>query len=71
MNQTGEFRFGDDTFWLVDAFISYRLPKRYGFVTFGVKNLFDEEFRYADTDINNPRIQPGRLFFGKVTLAIP
>jgi tetratricopeptide (TPR) repeat protein len=62
---------GDDNFWLVDAAINYRLPKRYGFVTFGVTNLFDEDFQYADTSFDNPEIQPDRFVFGKVTLAFP
>jgi tetratricopeptide (TPR) repeat protein len=62
------FLSGDDQFWVIDAAVSYRLPKRYGFVTFGAKNLFDESFNYYDTDIVNPTIQPDRFFFGKVTL---
>ena len=67
----GVFEEGDDNFWLVDAAISYRLLKRYGFVTVGVNNLFDEEFRYFDTDWQNPRIQPERFFFARVTLVFP
>ncbi|MEA3470775.1 MAG: TonB-dependent receptor, partial [Thermodesulfobacteriota bacterium] len=67
----GVFEDGSDDFWLVDATISYRLPKRYGFITVGVNNLFDEEFRYFDTDWQNPRIQPGQFFFARVTLAFP
>jgi hypothetical protein len=62
---------GEDDFWLVDAAISYRLPKRYGFITIGAVNLFDQEFEYADRDIQNPKIQPDRFIFAKVTLAIP
>jgi tetratricopeptide (TPR) repeat protein len=62
---------GKDDFWVADAAINYRLPKRYGFITVGATNLFDKEFEYADTDILNPRIQPDRFFFAKVTLAIP
>jgi hypothetical protein len=65
------FEQGTDDFWVVDAAIKYRLPKRYGFLTLGVTNLFDEKFQYADTDIDNPRIQPQRSLFCKVTLAIP
>jgi outer membrane receptor protein involved in Fe transport len=65
------FSSGDDSFWLFDAAIGYRLPKRYGFITVGATNLFDKDFKYADTDFNNNRIQPGRFFFAKVTLAIP
>jgi len=60
-----------DNFWLVDAAISYRFPKRYGFFTLGVRNLFDEDFDYFDIDTNNPRIQPDRTIFGKITLALP
>ena len=67
----GEFTPGDDSFWLVDAALSYRLPKRFGFISVGVRNLFDESFRYADTDLDNPLYQPERTFFGKITLAFP
>jgi hypothetical protein len=69
--EAGDFTSGDDRFWLVDAAINYRLPKRYGFLRFGVRNLFDEEFEFADTDIDNPHIQPDRFFFATVTLAFP
>jgi tetratricopeptide (TPR) repeat protein len=63
------FQEGEDSFWVVDGAISYRLPKRYGFISVGVTNLFDEEFEYADTDVQNPRIQPERTIFAKITLA--
>ncbi|MFC1826762.1 TonB-dependent receptor domain-containing protein [Thermodesulfobacteriota bacterium] len=62
---------GEDDFWLFDAAVSYRLPKRYGSITAGAKNLFDEEFQYFDTDRDNPRIIPDRFFFVRLTLAIP
>jgi tetratricopeptide (TPR) repeat protein len=67
----GVFEDGDDSFWLVDAAIRYRFPKRYGFLTLGARNLFDEDFEHFDTDIDNPRVQPERTVFGKVTLAFP
>ncbi len=67
----GVFNYGADDFFLIDASISYRFPKRYGFLTIGVKNLTDEDFEYFDSDYNNPRFQPDRVFFGKVTLALP
>jgi glutamate-1-semialdehyde aminotransferase len=51
------------------------LPKRYGFITVGAANLFDEKFKYFDTDRGaahrNPRITPDRMVFGKITLALP
>jgi tetratricopeptide (TPR) repeat protein len=62
---------GQDNFWLIDASIGYRLPKRYGFITIGVKNLFDKEFQYFDIDPENPRMQPGRFFFARLTLGFP
>jgi len=67
----GVFNDGEDDFWLVDASISYRFPKRYGIFTTGVANLTDEDFEYFDSDRDNPRFQQGRVFFGKVTLALP
>jgi outer membrane receptor for ferrienterochelin and colicin len=61
---------GSDTFWVVDASISYRLPKRYGVITIGAKNLFDESFNYQDTDPANPLIQPEQFIFARFTLSL-
>ena len=60
---------GEDDFWVVDAFIGYRLPKRYGMLQFDVKNLFDEEFRFQDTDPANPSVYPERQLFLKLTVS--
>jgi len=60
-----------DTFWIFNTAVSYRFPKRYGFLTVGATNVFDEDFTYFDTDRENPRIQPDRAVFAKLTLAIP
>jgi tetratricopeptide (TPR) repeat protein len=62
---------GGGNFWTVDAAINYRLPKRYGFITVGATNLFDQKFKFFNTDFNNPTIQPDRTFFARVTLALP
>jgi TonB dependent receptor len=78
-NQDGEFvrilgwgvQSGSDDFWTVDAAINYRLPKRYGFITLGATNLFDQQFKFFDTAPGNPIIQPTRTVFGRVTLAFP
>ena len=67
---TGELRSGRDDFWLVNAAINYRLPKRYGFISLGVRNLFDQRFKFFD-DSDNPVIQPDRVFLARVTLALP
>ncbi len=78
--QTGTFegfqdhtitRSGSDSFWLVDAAVNYRLPKRWGFITVGVTNLLDEDFRFFDIDLDNARFQPGRAVYGRLTLNFP
>jgi Flp pilus assembly protein TadD len=68
---TAELRAGRDDFWLFDTAISYRLPKRYGFITVGATNLFDKEFRYFEVDFDNPTIQPDRMVFARFTVALP
>ena len=62
---------GDDAFWLVDAAISYRLPKRYGFITVGATNLTDNDFEYQETDLRNLHIVPDRVFFANFTVTFP
>jgi tetratricopeptide (TPR) repeat protein len=68
---TGEILPATDTFWLVDLAINYRLPNRYGFLTFGATNLFDTDFNYFEVDFDNPTIQPKRAIFARFTLAVP
>jgi tetratricopeptide (TPR) repeat protein len=65
------FQSGSENFWTTDASISYRLPNRMGFVSMGVSNLFNKQFRYLDTDIASPTIQPRRMVFAKVTFVLP
>jgi tetratricopeptide (TPR) repeat protein len=65
------FESGSRDFWVFDLGVRYRLPKRYGFLSFGVNNIFDEDSTYQATDPANPRIRPDRFIFGSVTLAIP
>ncbi|TNE81710.1 MAG: tetratricopeptide repeat protein [Gammaproteobacteria bacterium] len=64
-------RSGSDDFWTVDLAVNYRLPKRYGFVSVGATNLFDEEFNYYENDLNNATLQPESMVFAKLTLALP
>jgi tetratricopeptide (TPR) repeat protein len=66
-----DFASGTSDFWILDAAIGYRLPKRYGLITVGVTNLLDKKFRYQESDLKNPRIQPDRMAFARVTLALP
>ena len=60
---------------MVDAAVGYRLPKRFGILSFSVTNLFDQKFHYQDDSYREfqdlPSIGPyfpERLFFGRVTL---
>jgi hypothetical protein len=79
LKQEGEFRPaaefdfvpGDRSFWVVDAGLRYRLPKRYGFVVAGVNNLTDETSTYEATDSKNLSIRPGRVVYARVVLAFP
>jgi tetratricopeptide (TPR) repeat protein len=69
---------GDDSFWLADLAISYRLPKRRGMISFGVRNLLDETFRFEDRDSYDAlgftssarpsNLSENRLFFAQVSL---
>ena len=54
---------GGDQFWVVDAGISYRFPRRYGILSLEGKNLFDGRFQYQSMDKFDPEIAPERLFF--------
>jgi hypothetical protein len=64
------FEPGADRFWLVDAAIGYRLPRRLGLVALEGKNLFDHAFKYQETDPFSPQIQPTRSIYFKITLAM-
>jgi len=68
-SQAGFVVDGSDNFWLFDASVSYRLPKRLGIIMIEARNLFDQSFQYQDIDIANPSIQPERAVFAKFTLA--
>ena len=59
---------GDDHFWVIDALVSYRLPKRAGLISLEAKNLFDEEFHFQSMDRNSPEIFPERFVLLKMTL---
>jgi tetratricopeptide (TPR) repeat protein len=61
---------GSDRFWVVDAAVGYRLPKRYGLIRFEVKNLFNKDFHFQDTDPGRPLIPPKRLIVLRFTLTL-
>jgi tetratricopeptide (TPR) repeat protein len=60
---------GHDQFWVADASISYRLPKRLGVLTLEGRNLLNERFRFQDTDPASPAVAPERYVLLRFTLA--
>lgn len=58
-----------DKSWIIDGSISYRLPKRYGLLTIGARNLFGEPIQFQETDLAHPRIYPDQMVFAKITLS--
>jgi len=61
----------DTKFSVVDAMVSYRLPKRRGFVSVGATNLTDRHFAYEQLDSRNVGMQPARMIFGRLSLSLP
>ena len=66
-----DFASAKSDFWILDAALSYRLPRRFGFLTVGVTNLLDEKFRFQEVDFENARILPARSVYARLTLAFP
>jgi tetratricopeptide (TPR) repeat protein len=67
---------GSDDFFVVDAAIGYRLPKRFGIVSLTVSNLFDTKFNYQDDSFrefqNQPSVGPyipDRQILARVTVS--
>lgn len=60
---------GESHFWVFDAAVGYRFPKRLGIFTITAKNLFNKTFNFQDTDPSDPRFQPKRTILAKLTLA--
>jgi outer membrane receptor protein involved in Fe transport len=58
-----------DSFSVVDLSLEYRLGQRRGMVGLYLRNLFDEEFKFQDTDPENPRIMPERHVSLRLELA--
>ena len=81
VHQTGSFRYSynedppnnDDSsnFLIMDLNLSYRIPKRYGIINFGINNVLNNNFKYQNTnnDSNDILFTPSRLIYSKFTLA--
>lgn len=62
------FAYDSDQLWVVDLSLRYRLPNRLGHLKFEVKNLFDEQFQFLDTDPASPRFLPKQQIIGSFTV---
>jgi outer membrane receptor protein involved in Fe transport len=58
----------EDQFLVFDASLGYRFPKRLGQITVGAKNIFDEKFKFQDTDPRSPSISPESVAFLNLSL---
>ncbi len=63
-----------DAFWVVDASVGYRFPKRYGQISFEITNLFDEDFQFQSEGIDtqtsrSPLYQPDRMFLAHINFS--
>ena len=64
---------GDNNAVLADITLGYRLPKRFGIISIGVNNLFDQNFEFQDesfrsSELLNPRFLPNRLVLARLNL---
>ncbi len=59
---------GEDNFWTTDINFSIMFPNRLGTMSLGVKNLFDEQFSYQETDPKNPRYARERIGFVNINI---
>ena len=60
---------GADSFWLLDAFVGYRLPNRHGLLSLNADNLLDRRFRFQDVDPEDSSLIPERLISFRFTLS--
>ncbi len=63
----------EENFFLLNAAIGYRFPKRQGIFSIETLNLLDKEFRFQDINfqnstVENPRFIPDRLLLTRFTL---
>ena len=77
VNQQAEVQAGihqRHEFVLVDTAIGYRLPKRYGILSVGVRNMLDEDFNFQSLGSRtqqdeSPLFVPERTVFAQITLS--
>ncbi|MEE9397127.1 MAG: FecR domain-containing protein [Methylococcales bacterium] len=65
---SSEAKSGNDQFIVVGIMAGYRLPKRYGFLSIQIENLFDQHFNFQETDQKQPLFENERRIIGGLTL---
>jgi len=67
--------YGNSSFFIFDLNVNYRFPLRYGMVSFGIKNLFDNRVQYQSnnsflgSNSNETPFAPERILFTQIKLA--
>jgi outer membrane receptor protein involved in Fe transport len=59
---------GDSDFWLLDAGIGYRLPRRRGIVSLEGRNLLNQGFSYLDDNFRQSQLAPVAPFIPERTV---
>jgi outer membrane receptor protein involved in Fe transport len=75
--RSGTLESGSDQFWLADATIGYRLPRRSGLIAVEAANVFDERFKFENIDVDRAdqttsprrRILPERTILLRLVLS--
>jgi Tfp pilus assembly protein PilF len=57
-----------DDGWITDVLLEYRLPRRFGSISFGARNVFDVEVDVIETDPLSPRVATRRLVSGSISI---
>ena len=60
---------GEDTFWVTDMSFGYRLPRRRGTLSLDVRNVFDEDFQFQETDLFSRQFARERVVLFRASLA--
>ncbi len=58
----------NDHGWITDVLLQFRLPDRYGILSVGARNVFDNNIDVLETDPLNPRVATKRLVTGSFSL---
>ncbi|MEJ2642696.1 MAG: TonB-dependent receptor, partial [Desulfosarcinaceae bacterium] len=59
----------EDSFWITDLSLNYRLPKRFGRAGVEVRNVFNTAFNYLDMDEALTEFYPDRTVLGKLSFS--